>query len=94
MQVTYVNLRLSLNNQDSDHLVLPPHIYLNYLFIYYPRAQVLEGAPAQLVVANFKTEISPRQISKVTSLQCRINLAAKVVYAMGYAFPRGRCRIY
>ena len=35
-----------------------------------PRAQALEGAPAQLVEANFKKKIRPRQISKVTSLQC------------------------
>ena len=48
-----------------------------------PRMQALEGAPAQLVGANFKKKIRPRQISKVTSLQCRINLAAKV----GYAWP-------
>ena len=34
------------------------------------RAQALEGAPAQLVGANFKKKIRPRQISKVTSLQC------------------------
>ena len=34
-----------------------------------PRAQALEGAPAQLIVANFK-KIRPRQISKVTSWQC------------------------
>ena len=39
-----------------------------------PRAQALEGAPAQLVGANFKKKIKPRQISKVTSLQCWINL--------------------
>ena len=54
-----------------------------------PRAQALEGAPAQLLGANFKTEIRPRQISKVTSLQRRINLAAKVAYAMGPALPMG-----
>ena len=35
-----------------------------------PRAQALEGAPAQLVGANFKKKIRRRQISKVTSLQC------------------------
>ena len=35
-----------------------------------PRAQALEGAPGQLVGANFKKKIRPRQISKVTSLQC------------------------
>ena len=29
-----------------------------------PRAQALEGAPAQLVGANFKKKIRPRQISK------------------------------
>ena len=34
-----------------------------------PRAQALEGAPGQLVGANFKKKIRPRQISKVTSLQ-------------------------
>ena len=28
-----------------------------------PRAQALEGAPAQLVGANFKKKIRPRQIS-------------------------------
>ena len=33
-----------------------------------PRAQALEGAPAQLVGANFKKKIMPRQIRKVTSL--------------------------
>ena len=31
-----------------------------------PRAQALEGAPGQLVGANFKKKIRPRQISKVT----------------------------
>ena len=35
-----------------------------------PRPQALEGAPGQLVGANFKKKIRPRQISKVTSLQC------------------------
>ena len=35
-----------------------------------PRAQALEGAPGQLVGANFKKKTRPRQISKVTSLQC------------------------
>ena len=34
-----------------------------------PRAQALEGAPAQLVGPNCKKKIRPRQISKVTSLQ-------------------------
>ena len=34
-----------------------------------PRAQALEGAAGQLVGANFKKKIRPRQISKVTSLQ-------------------------
>ena len=34
-----------------------------------PRAQALEGAPDQLVGANFKKKIRPRQISKVT-LHC------------------------
>ena len=33
-------------------------------------------------------KIRPRQIIKVTSLQCRINLAAKVAYAMGPALSR------
>ena len=33
---------------------------------------------SQVVGANFKKKIRPRQISKVTSLQCRINLVAKV----------------
>ena len=47
-----------------------------------PRAQALEGAPAQLVGANFKKKIRPRQISKVTSLQCRINLVVKVAYML------------
>ena len=46
-----------------------------------PRAQALEGAPAQLILANFKKKIRPRQIIKVTSLQCRINLAAKVPFS-------------
>ena len=46
-----------------------------------PRAQALEGAPAQLIGANFKKKIRPRQIIKVTSLQCRINLAAKVPFS-------------
>ena len=44
--------------------------------------------PAQLVGANFKKKIRPRQISKVTSLQCRINLVAKVAYAMGPELSR------
>ena len=35
-----------------------------------PRAQALEGAPAQLIGANFKKKIRPRPIIKVTSLQC------------------------
>ena len=35
-----------------------------------PRAQALEGAPGQFVGASFKKKIRPRQISKVTSLQC------------------------
>ena len=35
-----------------------------------PRAQALEGAPGQLVGANFKKKIRPRQISKAISLQC------------------------
>ena len=55
-----------------------------------PRAQALEGAPAQLIGANFKKKIRPRQIIKVTSLQCRINLPAKVAYAMGPALSRPR----
>ena len=46
-----------------------------------PRAHALEGAPAQLIGANFKKKIRPRQIIKVTSLQCRINLAAKVPFS-------------
>ena len=37
-----------------------------------PRAQALEGAPAQLVGANFKKKIMPRQIRKVASLEPRI----------------------
>ena len=37
-----------------------------------PRAQALEGAPAQLVGPNCKKKIRPRQISKVTSLQWRM----------------------
>ena len=44
------------------------------------RLPSLEGAPAQLVGPNCKKKIRPRQISKVTSLQCRINLVAKVAY--------------
>ena len=35
-----------------------------------PRAQALEGALGQPVGASFKKKIRPRQISKVTSLQC------------------------
>ena len=50
--------------------------------------QALEGAPAQLVGVNFKKKIMPRQIRKVTSLQCRINPVAKVVYATGAALSR------
>ena len=34
-----------------------------------PRAQALEGAPAQLVWPNCKNKIRPRQLSKVNSLQ-------------------------
>ena len=53
-----------------------------------PRAQALEGAPGQLVGANFKKKIRPRQISKVTSLQWPgLTYLAKVAYAMGPAFP-------
>ena len=71
-----------------------------------PRAQALEGAPAQLIGANFKKKIRPRQIIKVTSLQCRINLAAKLPFFLLKTFfffffflhvdffPRGGCRIY
>ena len=44
--------------------------------------------PMQVIGANFKKKIRPRQIIKVTSLQCRINLAAKVAYAMDPAFSR------
>ena len=50
-----------------------------------PRAQALEGAPAQLVGANFKKKIRPRQISKVTSLQCA-GVVAKVAYVMGICY--------
>ena len=46
-----------------------------------PRAQALEGALAQLIGVNFKKKLGPRQIIKVTSLQCRINLAAKVSFS-------------
>ena len=38
----------------------------------WPRAQALEGAPAQLVGPNCKKKIRPRQISKVTSLQSAV----------------------
>ena len=41
----------------------------------------LEGALAQLIGVNFKKKLWPRQIIKVTSLQCRINLAAKVPFS-------------
>ena len=38
-----------------------------------PRAQALEGAPAQLVGPNGKKKIRPRQISKVTLFNhCRV----------------------
>ena len=37
-----------------------------------PRAQALEGAPAQLVGPNCKKKSRPRQISKVTSLQSAV----------------------
>ena len=37
-----------------------------------PRAQALEGTPAQLVGPNCKKKIRPRQISKVTSLQSAV----------------------
>ena len=48
-----------------------------------PRAQALEGAPAQLVGANFKKKIRLRQTSKVTSLQCAgFYLVAKVAYML------------
>ena len=49
----------------------------------------MEGAPAQLIGANFKKKIRPRPIIKVTSLQCRINLAAKVAYDTGPARFQG-----
>ena len=37
-----------------------------------PRAQALEGAPAQLVGPNCKKKSRPRQISNVTSLQSAV----------------------
>ena len=37
-----------------------------------PRAQAVEGAPAQLVGRNCKKKSRPRQISKVTSLQSAV----------------------
>ena len=41
--------------------------------------------PSLIIGANFKKRIRPRQIIKVTSLQCRINLAAKVApRSLGY----------
>ena len=55
-----------------------------------PRAQALEGAPAQLVGANFKKKIRPRQISKVTSLQCWMNLVAKVAYVWARVLSRAQ----
>ena len=36
----------------------------------WPPGASLGGAPGQLVGASFKKKIRPRQISKVTSLQC------------------------
>ena len=57
-----------------------------------PRAQALEGAPAQLIGANFKKKIRPRQIIKVTSLQCRINLAASFFFFFFFFFFFSCCR--
>ena len=45
-----------------------------------PRAQALEGAPAQLVGANFKKKIRPRQI--------------RFFFLLVDFSPRGGCRIY
>ena len=47
-----------------------------------PRAQALEGAPAQLVGPNCKKKSRPRQIIKVTSLQSAVADA-------GYTKPGG-----
>ena len=69
-----------------------------------PRAQALEGAPAQLVGATFKKMIRPRQISDFIAVRW-INLVAKVAYMLCYFFfffffllvdffPWGGCRIY
>ena len=56
-----------------------------------PRAQALEGAPAQLVGPNCKKKIRPRQISKVTSLQCAVADAGFT--KRGGAHPEGASRV-
>ena len=66
----------------------------------WPPGASLGGAPAQLIGANFKKKIRPRQIIKVTSLKCRINLAAKVFFFFacqteggGTPSPKGASRV-
>ena len=54
-----------------------------------PGRKPWRGRRAQLIGANFKKKIRPRQIIKVTSLQCRINLAAKVGICYGHRAFKG-----
>ena len=56
-----------------------------------PRAQALEGAPAQFVGPNCKKKNRPRQISKVTSLQSAV-ADARFTKRGGGAHPDPRRR--
>ena len=58
-----------------------------------PRAQALEGAPAQLVGPNCKKKIRPRQISKVTSLQSAVADAGFTKRGEGTPSPEGASRV-
>ena len=53
-----------------------------------PRAQALEGAPAQFVGPNCKKKIRPRQRSKVTSLQSAVAGAGFTKRGWGHPEPR------
>ena len=58
-----------------------------------PRAQALEGAPAQIVGPNCKKKIRPRQISKVTSLQSAVADAGFTKRGGGTPIHEGASRV-
>ena len=58
-----------------------------------PRAQALEGAPAQLVGPNCKKKIRHRQISKVTSLQSAVADAGYTKRGGRTPSPEGASRV-